>query len=214
MSSQGPRLLLAISWILRLKKDLLVSLTVFLKLFQFLSFLNVLYLSRDWLHSLFHHFLECFVILTHLAFLPHAHSMFDARRLTMSLSLLQSVRLEVLRFLMIVITSLTNMISSLLFFDMDSLLWDALDTNNFYFLSFYFSDFILILFFFCFSFSFGRWRGMWYYSHMTCHMMWHHKPRIWWKDLEDDVRAYVYNMMALSRKWGRYEVVAWTIGQA
>jgi len=47
--------------------------------------------------------------------------MFDARRLTMSSSLSQSVRLEVLRFLIIVITSLTNTISSLLFFDMESL---------------------------------------------------------------------------------------------
>jgi len=78
MSFQGSRLLLAISWILRLKKNLLVSLTVFLKLFQSSSFLDVLYLFRDWLHSLFHYFLECFVILTHLVFLPHAHSMFVA----------------------------------------------------------------------------------------------------------------------------------------
>jgi len=34
------------------------------------------------------------------------------------------------------------------------LLWDALDTNNFYFILFYFSDFILILFLFCFCFCF------------------------------------------------------------
>ena len=121
MSFQGPRLLLAISWILRSKKNLLVSLTIFLKLFQSSSFLDALYLSRDWLHSLFHHFLECFVILTHLVFLPHARSMFDVRRLTMSSSLSQSVRLEVLRFFMTVVTSLTNVISSLLFFDMESL---------------------------------------------------------------------------------------------
>jgi len=47
------------------------------------------------------------------------------------------------------------------------------------FIFFYFSDFILILFFFSFSFSFGRWRGTWCYSHMTCHMMWHHRPRTW-----------------------------------
>ena len=121
MSFQGPQLLLAISWILRSKKNLLASLTVFLKLFQYLSFLDALYLSRDWLHSLFYYFLECFIILTCLAFLPHTHLMFDARRLTISSSLLQSVKLEVLRFLMIVVTSLTNVISSLLFFDMESL---------------------------------------------------------------------------------------------
>jgi len=37
-------------------------------------------------------------------------------------------------------------------------LWDALDTNNFYFILFYFSDFILILFYFYFYFyfSFGQ----------------------------------------------------------
>jgi len=34
------------------------------------------------------------------------------------------------------------------------MLWDALNTNNFYFILFYFSDFILILFFFSFSFFF------------------------------------------------------------
>ena len=44
------------------------------------------------------------------------------------------------------------------------------------FLFFNFSDFILILFF---LFFFGWWRGMWYCSHMTCHMMWCHRPRTW-----------------------------------
>ena len=29
---------------------------------------------------------------------------------------------------------------------------------------------------------------------MTCH-----RPRAWWKDLEDDVSAHVYNMVALSK---------------
>jgi len=92
-----------------------------------------------------------------------------------------------------------------------SLLWDALDTNNFYFILFYFSDFILILFFFCFCFCFEWWRGMWHYSHMTGHMMWHHRPRTWWKNLENDVRVHVYNMVALSRKWGGHKVVVQTI---
>ena len=94
-------------------------------------------------------------------------------------------------------------------FVISKLLWDALDTNNFYFLLF--SDFILILFFFSFSFSFGQWRGMWHYSHMTGHMMWCHRPRIWWKNLKDDIRAHIYNMVALSRKWGRHEIVVWTM---
>ena len=65
----------------------------------------------------------------------------------------------------------------------------------FYFILFF--DFIGILF--CFVFSFGRWNGTWH-SHMTSHMIWHHKPRTWWKDLEDNVRAHVYNIVALSRK--------------
>ena len=89
-----------------------------------------------------------------------------------------------------------------------------LNTNNFIFLFFYFSDFILILFSLFFSFSFGQWRGIWHHSHMTGHMMWRHRPKTWWKDLEDDLRAHIYNMVALSKMWGRHESVAWTIGQA
>ena len=42
MSSQGPCYLFKISWILRLKKDYLVVLTVFLKIFQSLRLLDVL----------------------------------------------------------------------------------------------------------------------------------------------------------------------------
>ena len=70
-----------------------------------------------------------------------------------------------------------------------TLLWDALDMDNFYFLFLLFSDFIGILFYFSFFFSFGQWRGMWHCSHMTCHMMWCHRPRRWWKDLEDDIKV-------------------------
>ena len=67
------------------------------------------------------------------------------------------------------------------------------NTNNFYF----------ILFYFTFTFSFRWWRSTWYCSHMTCHMMWCHRPRRWWKDLEDDIRAHVYNMATLRQTWGR-----------
>ena len=94
---------------------------------------------------------------------------------------------------------------------MTFLLWDALDMNNFYFLFSLFSDFIGIFVFF--FLSFGWWRGTWHCSHMTCHMMWHHRPRRWWKDLEDDIRAHAYNIVTLSKKWGEHEVEAWTIGQ-
>ena len=70
---------------------------------------------------------------------------------------------------------------------------------SFSFIFWLYRDFV----FFFFFFSFEWWRGMWHCSHMTCHMMWCHRPRRWWKDLEDDVRAYVYNMATLRWTWGR-----------
>ena len=84
-----------------------------------------------------------------------------------------------------------------------TMLWNALDRNNFYFpFSFIFWLYRNFVFFF-FFFSFGWWRGTWHCSHMTYHMMWCHRPRRWWKDLEDDVRAHVYNMVTLRQTWGR-----------
>ena len=103
------------------KKALLVEFTVLLKDFQSLRFLDVLYLSNNWLHSLFHHFLEYFVILVCLALFLHTCLIFDVNRLTMSSSLLQSIKLEVSRFLMIAMASLTNMASSSLFFGINIL---------------------------------------------------------------------------------------------
>ena len=58
---------------------------------------------------------------------------------------------------------------------------------------------------FCFCFYFWWWRGTWHCSHMICHMMWHYRPRTWWKDLEDDVRAHRCNMVALSKTWDKHE---------
>ena len=69
---------------------------------------------------------------------------------------------------------------------------------------FYFIFLILLFFFFSFYFE-GWWRGTWQWSHMTGHMMWHHKPRTWWKGLEDDVRVHGVHMVALNRTWGRNE---------
>ena len=57
--------------------------------------------------------------------------------------------------------------------------------------------------FFFFFFSFGWWRGMWHCSHMKYHMMWCYRPRRWWKDLEDDIRAHIYNIATLRWTWGR-----------
>jgi len=82
------------------------------------------------------------------------------------------------------------------------MLWDALDINNF--ILFYF---ILLLYFFFILFFFGDdERGMWQGSHMIGHMMWHHRPRTWWKNLEGDVRVHRVCMVALSKKWGEHDV--------
>jgi len=116
ISSQGPRLLFAISWILLLKKDLMVILTKFLNTFQFSRLLVILYLSNAWLYSSFHHCLKCFVILVHLVFFTHSWSIFNSRRLTTSSSLLRSDKLEVSRFLMMIVISLMKAVSSSLFF--------------------------------------------------------------------------------------------------
>ena len=67
--------------------------------------------------------------------------------------------------------------------------------------------------FFFFFFSFRWWRGTWQGSHMTGHIMWRHRPRTWWKNLEGDVRAHEVCMVVLSKKWGEHKVEAWTIGQ-
>ena len=67
---------------------------------------------------------------------------------------------------------------------------------------FSFSDFTLLFLFLLFYFE-GWWRGMWQGSHMTDHMIWCHRPKTWWKDLEDSVRASEVHMVALSKTWGR-----------
>ena len=104
-----------------LKKVLLVVLTTFLKDFQSPRLLDILYLLNAWLHSLFYHCLECFVILVCLVFFFHACLILDLNRLTRFSSLTLSVRLEVLRFLMTTVASLTKAASSLLFFGIKSL---------------------------------------------------------------------------------------------
>ena len=116
ISFQEPQLLFAISWILTLKKNLLVILTTFLNNFQFSRLLVVLYLSKVWLCSLFYHCLECFIILICLAFFAHACLIFNSRRLTRSSSLSWSIKLEMSRFLMITVASLTKAAFSSLFF--------------------------------------------------------------------------------------------------
>jgi len=86
----------------------------------------------------------------------------------------------------------------------DLIVMGCLNTNNFIFLFFYFSDFILILFYFIFIFILD--------NEEACDttVTW----QVTWCDVigsehrGNDVRAHVYNMVALSRKWGGYKIVA------
>ena len=121
MSFQEPWLLLAISWTLMSKKVLLVVLTNFLKDFQSLRLLDILYLFNVWLHSLFHHCLEYFIILVYLTFFFYAYSILDLNRLTRFSNLTLFVRLEISRFLMTAVASLTKVAFSSLFFGIESL---------------------------------------------------------------------------------------------
>ena len=72
INSHGPQILFATFWILKSKNDLLVSFMTFLNLFQLSKLLDTLYSLMACLHSLFHHCLECLVILVSFAFLFHA----------------------------------------------------------------------------------------------------------------------------------------------
>ena len=120
MSSQGPCFLLAISWILRSKKNYLDDLTLLLNSFQLSRLLVDLWLLNARLHSLFHQLLKRFVILTCFEFILHVFSRLDAKELVVSSSLLLSDRLETLMFLIIYETSLIKFSSSLLFFTMEN----------------------------------------------------------------------------------------------
>ena len=121
MSSQSPCFLLTISWILVLKKDCFVVLTMLLNLFQFSRFLVTLYLFSAHLHSLFHQLLECFVMLTCFEFILHPYSIFNARKLVVSSSLIGSDMSEMSTLFIVCLTSLMKLTSSSLFFAMEYL---------------------------------------------------------------------------------------------
>ena len=121
MSSQSPWLLLVISWILVLKNVLLEDLTINLNDFQSSRVLDSLYLLKDWLQSLFYHFLECLVMLTFLALENQACSSLDASELMICSSDSRFVNDEVSRDLNMEMTSLTNFSSSSLFLGIVSL---------------------------------------------------------------------------------------------
>ena len=89
--------------------------------FQSLRFLDTLYLLRDWLQYSFHYFLECFIMLTFLAFVFQAWLILDASELTTCSKDSWSDRVKISRDLKISTTSLTKISSSSLFFGKESL---------------------------------------------------------------------------------------------
>ena len=107
---------MAISWILRLKKDHFVFLTVFQKVFQFSIFFKDLYFARSLLQLLFHQLFAYFVILMVLEFIIQALSMMLAKLLTTLSNLGISKMLDVSNFMNDTITSLINNSFYLLFF--------------------------------------------------------------------------------------------------
>ena len=82
INSHGLWLLLATSRILVLKNVFLVSFTTLLNFFQLSRLLDALYSLMAWLHLLFHHCLECLVILDRFVFLFHAWLTSKLRLLT------------------------------------------------------------------------------------------------------------------------------------
>ena len=89
-------------------------LTVLWKIFQFSRLFKDLYFSRSLLQFLSHQLLKCFIILTTFEFLTQALSTALANSLT-ALSRLNILdKLDILRFLMDVMTSLIKDDSSLL----------------------------------------------------------------------------------------------------
>ena len=114
MSSHGPHFLLAISLILRLKNILLVLFTVLQKNFQSSRLFDVLYFLSSLLQLLSHQLLECLMILVSFAFQFHASSTLMASSLTMFPNIWISMRFEMFKFLIMLVASSKNWVSSLL----------------------------------------------------------------------------------------------------
>ena len=121
MSSHSPYFLLTISWILLLKKDYFMALTLFLKSFQFSRLLEDWYMFKVLLHSLFHQLLDCFIILIRFEFAFQAQLILEARNIVVSSSLKELFKSLVLMLLIVCTTSSMNLDSSSLFFIMEYL---------------------------------------------------------------------------------------------
>ena len=106
----------AISWIYLLKKILLVLLTVPLNLLQSNLDLEVQYSDKSLLHFSFYHDLDCLVILIHFEYLIQSLSMINANSCIILSNDLQSGILVILMYPTLLLSSLMNYTSYLLFF--------------------------------------------------------------------------------------------------
>jgi len=112
MSSQGPWLFDAISWILSLKNKCFVFLIVYLNAFQFFNCLNILYFTSLVWQLSFYYALKCLVILIHFEYLNQITSDLFANSWTVSSSKTLLLSCSVLIFL---IASIRMNLSSSLF---------------------------------------------------------------------------------------------------
>jgi len=115
MNSQGPFFLFKISYILALKKSCLVFLTTFLKFFQFSKCLEFLYIFKYLWQFLFYHDFKYLVILTIFACLYQVLSVLFANSYIMHSRFFLLLMWLVSSFFINPITSVTKLISSLLF---------------------------------------------------------------------------------------------------
>jgi len=113
--SHGLLLVNAISWILLSKNICFAVLTIFLYLIQFILFLDVQYVTRSLLYSLFYHALEYLVILTYLECLYHNSSIIEANSQVITSSFSQLRILVISIQLILFLNLLINYFSSSLF---------------------------------------------------------------------------------------------------
>lgn len=104
-----------VSWILLSKNVCFTVLTIFLHLVYFILFLDIWYVTRSLLQSLFHHALECLVIWTCLECLYHNSFAMEVNSWVTSSSFLWLRILVILIQLVLFLNLLMNFFSSLLF---------------------------------------------------------------------------------------------------
>jgi len=115
MSSQGPLFFPAISWILVSRNLCLVFLVVLLKFLQSSTHFEAWYLSSTLLHSLFHYYLESFVILMIFEFLNQISSILSVNLCMICSRTSLLVMWSVFSPLIVIISSTMDFFSSLPF---------------------------------------------------------------------------------------------------